>query len=51
MGCCTICLKVALFSCLLIRLKKGQEGSLGVLKDIALYFNSPEIGTGRDGGP
>lgn len=49
MGCCPVCLKLALFSCLLIRLKKGQEGSLGMLRDVVLVFNSTEIRTGRDG--
>lgn len=48
MGCCPICLKRALFSCMLFRLKKGQEGSLGMLRDVALSFNSTEIGMGRD---
>ena len=50
MGCSSICLKLTLFSCMLIRLKKGQEGSLGMLRDVALSFNSTEIGTGRDRG-
>jgi len=50
MGSGTICLKLALFSCMLIRLKKGQEGLLGIVRDVALFLNCPEIGIGREEG-
>lgn len=43
MGCCPFCPEFPLFPCMLIRLTKSQEGSLGLLKDVALSFNSAEI--------
>lgn len=48
MGCCPVCLKLTLFSCMLIRLKKGQEGSLGMLRDVPLTAQRWERETNRD---
>lgn len=48
MGCCPFCLQFILFLCTLIRLTKSEEGSLGLLKDVALSFNGAEIGTGTE---
>lgn len=45
MGCCPICLEFTLFPCMLIMLTKSEEGSLGLLKDVALSFNAEETGT------
>lgn len=47
MGCCPFCLEFTLFPCMLIRLTKSEEGSLGLLKDVAVSFNSMEMGIGR----
>lgn len=48
MGCCLFCLEFTLFPCMLIRLTKSEERFWGQLKDVALSFNSTDIGTGRD---
>lgn len=46
MGCCPFCPEFTLFPCVLISLTKSEEGSLDLLKDVALSFNSAEIETG-----
>lgn len=48
MGCCPFCLEFTLFPCTLIRPTKSEEGSLELLKDVTLSFNSAEIGTGAE---